>query len=121
MSTQEKVEQCLFLVAESGNMHDEHAVMLHDGEHKIGSLNKSQAPAVRALLDSWSRPLPGKHYKQEDVIVVSVPYCLTDDDWNDETSVMYDRLKHDQVVTVKGIYRVNERLARKFSDEYRKE
>jgi hypothetical protein len=120
MSIKEKTEQCLFLVAESGNMHDQHAVMLHDGERKIGSLNKVQAPAVKAILDSWVRPLAGKSYNQEDVIVVSVPYLLDDSDYSD-TSDMYDELKRSQIVKVKGIYRVNERLARKFSDQYLKE
>lgn len=115
MGIKEKAEQCLFLVAESGNMHDEHAVMLHDGDKKIGSLNKTQAPAVRALLDSWVKPLAGKPYDQEDVIVVAVPYTLDGSDYSD-TGDAYDELQRNQTITVKGIYRVNERLARKFSD-----
>lgn len=91
-------EQCLYLVPEN-NDNDQDAVMLHNGKQKLGNVAKEQARMVRAWLATWK---VAQGSKGEDVLVCSI---------NHVTDPLY----------VYGNYRVNERLARKFSNKYRKE
>lgn len=88
--------QSLFLVQEFDNEHDAHAVMLHDGKMKLASVSASDAPAIRRLLDNTN-----------DVVVCSMSYVP-----KSQTS----DFKYTGSIKVRGLGRVNERLARKFAD-----
>lgn len=43
--------QRLFLVPDVRNAHDDNAVMLHNGAHKLAYVSRGEAPKVRKLLD----------------------------------------------------------------------
>lgn len=102
----EKAEKCLFIVAEEDNPHDPNAVMLHDGKTKLGSVQREQARDIRDLLAKWK-----KDRGYDEVVVVTIP-------WMGPNNLA--QMKYDGFVKVTGIYRVNERLARKFADKYHK-
>jgi hypothetical protein len=103
----ETEQKCLFLVAEADNPHDPNAVMLHDGKRKLGSVERTEAAYLKSLLVKWA-----KESGKDDVIVASIGYMGS----SEIASMKYNGYCH-----VDGLYRVNERLARKFADKYRKE
>ena len=105
-SIRETAERCLFLVAEEDNPHDPNAVMLHDGKNKLGSVSRDDAQDVRNLLAKWK-----KERGYDEVVVVTIP-------WMGPQAM--SQLRYDGFIKVQGIYRVNERLARKFADMYYK-
>lgn len=100
-------EQCLFLVEEFGNKHDGYAVMLSNGKHKIGSVSAEDAKKVRLILSNWRKEREGS----DDVIVVKLG----------TVQINPGDFEFTGSIKVHGRYRVNERLARKYSDNYRKE
>ena len=103
-------DQCLYLVPEQSNQYDSNAVMLHNGKMKLGSVEAGDAAKVRQLLDKWKRD-NGGGITGEDVIVVRCDPMYIDP----QTFAFKGSIK------VRGMYRVNERLARKFSNKHRKE
>ena len=102
-------DQCLYLVPEMDNKHDVNAVMLHNGKKKLASVNATDSAKIKAMLARWKDENGGG--RNEDVIVCRIP-----DKYMDAKS--YCQLGSIQVY---GMQRVNERLARKFSDKQRKE
>lgn len=103
-------DQCLYLVPEQGNQYDSNAVMLHNGKKKLGSVEANDAAKVRRLLQQW-KDENGGGIGGEDVIVVKCDAIYVDP----QTFEFKGSIK------VRGMYRVNERLARKFSNKHRKE
>jgi hypothetical protein len=103
-------DQCLYLVPEQSNKYDSNAVMLHNGKQKLGSVEANDAAKVRHLLDKWKNENCGG-IAGEDVIVVKCDPMYIDP----QTFAFKGSIK------VRGMYRVNERLARKFSNKHRKE
>lgn len=89
------ISQRLFLVQEVNNEHDQNAIMLHDGERKIASVTADQARAIKKIL-----------LNTNDVIVCNIGYISSKAEFKKMLSY-----------TVKGMYIVNERLARKFADQ----
>lgn len=100
-------DQHLYLVAEFDNEYDKNAVMLHNGKQKLGSVNATQSPAIKRLLAEWIDGPRG------DFVVV----CKMD------RIQTYDEVNFPYVgsITVYGKHRVNERLARKYADKFRKD
>lgn len=96
-------DQCLYLVPEFDNKHDMNAVMLHNGQQKIGSVSANDAAKIKRLMLEWKAD---NGPAGEDVIV-----CKCDVIYGPS----YD-FDHKGSVTVRGMYRVNERLARKYSN-----
>jgi len=112
-------EQCLYLVPEASNEFDSNAVMLHNGKIKLGSVAAESAAKVRRIMADWkaesakkAAAAGAKHPEwADDVIVVRMaPISSTKQDF-----------AHVASLKVYGKYRINERLARKFSDKHRKE
>jgi hypothetical protein len=102
-------DQCLYLVAEKDNKYDTNAVMLHNGKMKLGSVEKNDAAKVKRLLAKWLDENGGD--RNDDVVVVRCSYIGTDP----------STFAFAGSVQVRGMYRVNERLARKFSNQHRKD
>ena len=100
-------EQLLFLVPEVDNNYDINAVMLHNGKQKLGSVTATEAPKLKHMLQQWREENGGK----DDVVVCRM--------WRVDHNLDYFKLAGS--ITVRGVHRVNERLARKFSDFKRKE
>lgn len=105
-SKQKVDDQLLFLVAEVDNNHDINAVMLHNGKQKLGSVTATEAPRLKQMLQKWRDSNDGK----DDVVVCRM--------WRIDHSLDY--FKNMGSISVRGVHRVNERLARKFSDFSRK-
>lgn len=98
-------KRCLFLVPEVKNTHDVNAIMLSNGKQKIASVSAADAPAIRLLFENWRREVG-----YDEVIVVDFvcePLLKTSTD-----IVHFKRLGS---IRVEGLYRVHERLARKFA------
>lgn len=95
--------QCLFLVADVNNPKDENAVMLHDGVRKLGYVAATQAPAVKAILEGWKR----ESGNDEVAVVTFGEYVSTT-----ATPRYFQQLGN---IKMRGVYRVNERFARKFA------
>ncbi len=104
-------DQCLYLVPEVDNNHDVNAVMLHNGEQKLGSVSADAAPELKNLLKLWKTSEIGKEYNTDDVIVCS----LQADSVGYGAGDMLNFMNRGSIIVV-GEYRVNERLARKFSN-----
>lgn len=104
-------DQCLYLVPEQSNKYDSNAVMLHNGKMKLGSVVATDAGKVRRMIDKWKADNGGDDITDEDVIVVKADPMAYDA----QTFGFAGSIK------VRGLYRVNERLARKFSNKHRKE
>lgn len=102
------LDQCLYLVAEVDNKYDVNAVMLHNGKMKLGSVNATDTAKIKRLLNEWHQQ---NAKAGEDVIV-----CRCDAIYIDPQTFGFKGS-----VQVHGMHRVNERLARKFSDKYRKD
>lgn len=109
-SRQDVLEQCLYLVPERDNKYDVNAVMLHNGRKKLGSVEANDAAKVKRLLQQWKSE-NGGGIEGEDVIVVR---C-------DSVPIDAKTFEFKGSVQVRGMYRVNERLARKFSNKHRKD
>jgi len=103
-------DQCLYLVPEQDNKYDTNAVMLHNGKMKLGSVEASDAARVKRLLQEW-KDQNGGGITGEDVIVVRCDPLYVDP----------QTFEFKGSVKVRGMYRVNERLARKFSNKHRKD
>lgn len=99
----ERPEQCVFLVADSKS----NDVVLHNGKMRLGSVAENQREAVRKIIDAL-----GEETGQDQVLVCFMPYVDRNSEWQIRTG---SSLK---VVPTHHVY---ERLARKFSDKYRKE
>ena len=104
----ETEEKCLYLVPEINNQHDSNAVMLHNGKMKLGNVAVELAPQVRSMLTAWA-----KESGSEDVVACT----LQEVQWNVDLLTFKQQAAHN----VQGRYRVNERMARKFSDKFRKD
>lgn len=103
-------KQCLYLVADIKNAHDVNAVMLSDGKRKLGSVAGTEALEIRDMLDDWLCEVG-----TDDVITV----CI---DANFKLNSRYPGTERGgSVIRVTGFGRINERIARKFSDKFRKE
>lgn len=109
-SKEDVLYQCLYLVAERDNKYDVNAVMLHNGKKKIGSVEVNDAAKVKRILHEWNVQ-NGGGIEGDDVIVVR---C-------DAMPIDAKTFEFKGSVQVRGMYRVNERLARKFSNKHRKD
>lgn len=109
-SKEDVLYQCLYLVPEKDNKYDVNAVMLHNGKIKLGSVESNDAAKLKRLFSEWEAEngggIPG-----EDVLVVR---C-------DSMPIDAKTFEFKGSVHVRGMYRVNERLARKFSNKNRKD
>lgn len=94
-------DQCLYLVPELDNDADINAIMLRNGKQKLGSVSASQAPYLKKLFQNWQNDNSGSN----DVIVCEMRIF----------DHGLDFFRRTGSISVKGVYRVNERLARKFS------
>lgn len=103
-------DQCLYLVPEPNNQYDSNAVMLHNGKIKLGSVEASDAARLRLLFQQWKNENGGGN-GGEDVVVVKLDRITVDP----QTFAFTGSIK------IRGMYRVNERLARKFSNIHRKD
>lgn len=103
-------DQCLYLVPEPKNQYDSNAVMLHNGKMKLGSVEASDAARLRRMLQEWKNE-NGGGIEGDDVVVVKLERISIDP----QTFAFTGSIK------VRGMYRVNERLARKFSNIHRKD
>lgn len=107
-------KQCLYLVADSQNPHSKNAVMLHNGKTKLGSVCEDDAWLVRTVLDNWdlkANASAGLHGSGVDRKYPFVVACCIEPGQS-----YYDS----RTIIVSGFNKVNERLARKFSDKFRK-
>lgn len=104
----DRFDQCLYLVPEMGNPYDANAVMLHNGKQKLGSVEATAAHKIRQILNKWKTE---NGSLGEDVIVVRMQQH------ND--SLQYYKQRGN--ISVRSMHRVNERLARKFSNKNRKD
>jgi len=101
-------ERFLFLVPEVNNGTDVNAVMLHDGKKKLGSVAAGEAPVLKGLFESW------KAERGHDEVVV----LTFRNQPNVDSQYMIDNFKRLGSIKVRGLYRVNERLARKFAARF---
>lgn len=99
----ERTEQCLFLVADPKS----NDVVLHNGKRRLGSVAEGQRAVARQIIDQLSE----KH-GQDQVLVCYMPYI----DTHNERSI-----RNGSSFKVMPTHYVYERLARKFSDKYRKD
>jgi hypothetical protein len=106
---QDVFDQCLFFVPVVDNMFDVNSVMLHNGKKKLGSVEAKDAARIKRLLDEWRIENP-THI--EDVIVVRMDYL--------HNQGLAD-FKYRGSITVRGMYRINERFARKFANKHLKD
>lgn len=107
-------KQCLYLVADPTNPHSKNAVMLHNGKTKLGSVCEDDAWLVRTILDDWdlktdasTRLRGGDVYRKYPFVVAC---CIDPGQSNPDSGS----------IIVAGFNKVDERLARKFSDKFRK-
>lgn len=100
---QERSEQCLFLVADSKS----NDVVLHNGKVRLGSVVDHQRAQVRKTIDDL-----GDKLGQDQVLVCYMPYVDTGQEWI---------IRRGSSLNVKPTHHIYERIARKFSDKYRKE
>jgi len=100
------LRQCLYLLPDENNPFDENAVMLYDGKRMLvsGHVGRDHAKAVRNLFKTWEKDSDEKY-----VIVCHISQNKRD--------MSLDMPK----TFVTGVWRVNERIARKFCSNYRKE
>lgn len=103
-------DQCLYLVPELDNKYDVNAVMLHNGKKKLGSVEANDAARVKRLIQQWKNE-NGGGITGEDVVVVRCDRIMIDP----------QTFEFKGSIVVRGMYRVNERLARKFSNKHRKD
>ena len=105
--TKDIYDQHLYLVAEVDNDNDINAVMLHNGKRKLGNVAANEAPALKRILTSWKSGPKG-----DDVVVCSIDRISINErqDFPFRGSIV-----------VHGKHRVNERLARKYADKFRKD
>jgi hypothetical protein len=96
-------DQFLFLVPEVDNVHDINAVMLHNGHKKLGSVEARSAAAIKRLMVEWQN---ASDSRSEDIVV-----CRIEPTYRSSL----EDFKYRGSITVRGMYRVNERLARKFA------
>ncbi len=101
-------DQFLYLVPEVDNKYDVNAVMLHNGKQKLGSVEAKDAAKLKRLLTDWRDQ---NRSNTDDVIVVRMD-TLSHENLND--------FKFRGSITVRGMHRVNERLARKFANKHLK-
>jgi len=100
-----KSHRLMFLVPEVDNKQDVNAVMLSNGRQKIASIAAAEAPMLKALFERWRRE---KGYDE----VIVVDFVCTP---SVETQWEVNSFKRLGSIKVKGLYRVHERLARKFA------
>lgn len=103
VSHTERAEQCIFLVADSKS----NDVVLHNGKARLGTVVDNQREEVRKVIDAL-----GEETGQDQVLVCYMPYV----DRNNEY-----QLKTGSSLKVVPTHHIYERLARKFSDKYRKD
>lgn len=101
-------DQYLYLVPEVDNKYDVNAVMLHNGKQKLGSVEAKDAAKVKRLFDEWKDANP---MHLDDVIVVRM----------DQVYQHLSDFKYRGSIPVRGMYRIHERLARKFSNKHLKD
>ena len=97
-------EQCLFLVPDILNIHDENAVMLHDGVQKLGHVARSEAPFIKKFLMDAAQ-----EEGCDQVIVLSLPSIIND-----------GALKWSSLLTARAAGVVHERVARKHARKFLK-
>lgn len=102
------LDQCLYLVPEVDNKHDVNAVMLHNGKQKLASVESTCAAKIKRLLQKWREE---NGTRGEDVVVCRIAAMYID----------RNTFEFKGSAQVYGMHRVNERLARKFSDKHRKD
>lgn len=99
----QRTKQFLFLVNDPKT--DE--VMLHNGKNRLGSVADTEKKAIRALITKLSDELG-----QDQVLVCHVKHIEPSHEWT---------IKTGSSLRVIPTHHVYERLARKFSDKYRKD
>lgn len=100
---EERVEQCLFLVADPSS----DGVMLHNGKIRLGMVAEPQRKKMREFIDQL-----GVKLGQDQVVVCYITYI----DRGNEYS-----LRSGSSFNIVPTHHVYERLARKFSNKYCKE
>jgi hypothetical protein len=100
-------DQHLYLVSDINNKYDSHAVMLHNGRQKLGSVTSTECHQIRELMKKWS-----EEDGQDSVVV-----CKISKVWSSQE----DEFMRAPTIKVHGMQRVNERLARKFAAKNEKE
>jgi hypothetical protein len=70
-------EQLLFLVPDVNNRFDKNAVMLHDGQNKLGYVAAREVPQVKEIIDELS-----KQAGQDQVLVVEVQPVINPRDFS---------------------------------------
>lgn len=83
--------------------------MLHNGKQKLGSVDANSAIKLKQMMHRWKQENRGG-IEGEDVIVVRM----------DNFYMPLEDFKFKASIAVRGMQRVNERLARKFSNNNRK-
>ena len=106
--TRDETERFMFIVPEVNNATDSNAIMLSDGRKKIGSVAASEAAVLRRVFEKWRAE---RGY--DEVVVVQFKYPPSVD-----TTYDVENFKRLGSFGVKGIYRVHERLARKFAAKF---
>lgn len=106
--TRDETERFMFIVPEVNNTTDSNAIMLSDGRKKIGSVAASEAAVLRRVFEKWRAE---RGY--DEVVVVQFKYPPSVD-----TAYDVENFKRLGSFGVKGIYRVHERLARKFAAKF---
>ncbi len=98
----------MFIVPEVNNASDVNAVMLHDGKQKIGSVSSVEAPALKRMFERWR-----SECGYSEVVVARFSQLP---DLN--TQYELENFKRLGSLKVDGMYRVNERLARKYAAKF---
>lgn len=118
MKTVDCTKQCLYLVADPKNKHSTNAVMLHDGKRKLGSVSEDDAWTVRMVLDRWDN-------ESGNAKELATKNGIIDRKYPFVAACCIDAISSTTIdngyIRVSGFNKVDERLARKFSDKYRKE
>lgn len=107
-------ERKLFLVPELNNSYDINAVMLSNGERKLGYVSASEAPILRKIFERWRNE---KNF--DEVIVVEPIYNPCAVVYDDDYCLLAEtrRFKDLRSIKFRAVHRINERLARKFASE----
>lgn len=101
-------ERFMFIVPEVGNAKDVNAVMLSNGKRKVASIAAEEAAVLRKLFEGWR-----EETGYDEVIVVDFARQP-----RVNTTFEVEHFKRLGSIKVKGLYRVHERLARKFAAKF---
>jgi len=98
-------EPYMFILPEVNNTTDPNAVMLSNGRRKIGSVAAGEAGKLRRIFAEWRHEMDFDEVLVVDFVRTPIVHTAYD----------CDNFKHVASIKVRGIYRVHERLARKFA------